>query len=1262
MHTRSKGSIALGLAIATVLLGVYLIGGRQSVQNGSTNVISPTSSKQKTISFGSTAGTPSSYTEDGLIVKANSGGHLHLQDSNSDGSIDLMNHGGSSSPYQFRLTSGALFTVESFDVVRVQFGVTAKFLAFKSAEDVIIEIITVTKTGKVTLGTSNWTNIQSFNWSVTSAGSGTQAAIDNLVVFLGTKPTISSLSPSSTVAGGGPFDLTVTGNHFQDGAVVRWNGSSRTTTFVNSTTLVARITDSDIATAGTADISVRNPDLGASQSVTFTINNPLPKISSLSPSSATAGGTGFTLTVSRTETHDGTAFVPTSVVRWNGSDRPTTFVNNTQLTASITAADIATAGTATVTVFNPAPGGGTSNEAIFTINNPVPEITSLSPNSATAGGQGFTLTVSGSRFVTASKVNWNGSERQTTFLSSSQLQAAIPASDISAAATALVTVVNPAPGGGASNAVQFTIAAELVPRIDTLNPSSVTAGSSSFTVAINGANFESAHVVQWNGTDQSTTFVNSTQLTITVTAEMVALAGTAVLTVRHPISGAISNSALFTINNPTPQISSLDPLSATAGETGFQLTINGTGFVPSSLVTWNGSARTATFVSSTRLTVSIATTDVATSGTVTVAVINPEPGGGTATASFTVNSPVPSITQITPSTATVGGSAFTLTVNGSGFLTNSKVKWNGSERTTTFIGSTQLTALIPASDISSAGTAIITVENPTPGGGVSNPATFTIGNPAPKLLSLSPASAPAAAATFTLTVNGSDFVAGSTVKWNGSNRSTTFQNSTRLLAAIPASDLTASGTASVTVVTPSPGGGTSNALPFTIAAQFLYFPLLVSDSAVFTGFALANSSDSTIDPTFEAFTNDGDPLETLIPPGSLSPKHQIAKLTQELFPDTTAGWFRVSLPGSAGSLKGFFLHGRSDLSTIDGVEASDQLSTDLIFSLVGKSGAGESQIILVNPNSTDATLRVELFGPSGSTGLIKQNTPLAKRSRMEKTISQLFDDANISALYPNDAASGQLYLRVQSDIGLFGVHTFAERTSTTDFVALRGQDANSEAGEKLYFAHAAEGEGYETLVSLVNLKSGTANVSITLVLDDGTRQTVSRPIQPSAIFRFKLAELFSIINTNRIQVGYVEASSDGQLLGNVTFRHRLKGATAALPGQKTPSPLLTFSHVAVQDVALTSNGWLTGVALLNPTSNTATIKITVRKTDGTVAGVRENLTLGPGKRLSRLLAELVREVKNQAGGYIVVESTQPLFGFELFGDWQLNKLAAVPAQ
>jgi 6-phosphogluconolactonase (cycloisomerase 2 family) len=278
-------------------------------------------------------------------------------------------------------------------------------------------------------------------------------------------PTITAISPTSAVAGGASgFTLTVNGTNFVSASVVNFAGTARTTTLVSSTQLTATIPAAATASAGTAAVIVTNPAPGGgtSNAVNFTISasNPVPTITTISPASAVAGSpAGFMLTV------NGTNFVAASLVTFGGTTRTTTFVTSTQLTASIDAAAIAAPGTMTVTVTNPAPGGGTSNPVNFTISggpNPVPTISSLSPNVATFGGPAFTLTVydtvGNPSFVPGSVIRWNGTDRLTAFGSSFRLTAQIPASDIAATGTAAVAVFNPAPGGGVSNSLTFTIA------------------------------------------------------------------------------------------------------------------------------------------------------------------------------------------------------------------------------------------------------------------------------------------------------------------------------------------------------------------------------------------------------------------------------------------------------------------------------------------------------------------------------------------------------------------------------------------------------------------------------------------------------------------------------------------------------------------------------------------------------------------------------------------------------------------------------------
>jgi hypothetical protein len=79
----------------------------------------------------------------------------------------------------------------------------------------------------------------------------------------------------------------------------------------------------------------------------------------------------------------------------------------------------------------------------------MPAIAELSPDSATAGGAGFMLTVNGSNFGTKAIVNWNGTAQtaNTTYVSGNQLTVAVPASLIEATGTVSISVTNPATAG-----------------------------------------------------------------------------------------------------------------------------------------------------------------------------------------------------------------------------------------------------------------------------------------------------------------------------------------------------------------------------------------------------------------------------------------------------------------------------------------------------------------------------------------------------------------------------------------------------------------------------------------------------------------------------------------------------------------------------------------------------------------------------------------------------------------------------------------------
>lgn len=537
--------------------------------------------------------------------------------------------------------------------------------------------------------------------------------------------------------------------------------------------------------------------------------NPAPVATSLAPPSIAVGSAGFTLTV------NGSGFVNGSTVQWNGNSRTTNFVSATQLTAAIPASDLTTAATASVTVVSPAPGGGTSAALTFGVNNPTPVVTTISPNTATTGSAGITLTVNGTGFVSGSTIRWNNSNRATTFVSGTQLTAQIPASDLATAGIPSVTVVTPAPGGGTSNATPFTIT-NGIPAITALNPTSIAAGSSTFTLTVTGTGFINGSTVLWNGNDRPTNFVSGTQLTATIAANDVAAVGNANVSVVTPSpGGGTSNVLSFAINAPTLTIATLTPNAAIAGSAGFTLTVTGSGFLNGATVRWNGSNRTTTFVSGTQLTAQIPASDITVAGTASVSVAAAS-GGVSNSLSFTINNPAPTIGGLSPASATAGSNGITLTVNGTGFVGGSTVRWNGSARATTFVSATQLTAAIPASDLTASGSAEITVANAAPGGGVSNASSFSILNGVPVLSTLSPNTVLVGGAAFTLTVNGSGFVSGVSARVNGQTRTATLVSATQLTVSINATDIQTAGTVSITAVNPVPGGGESNALSLAV--------------------------------------------------------------------------------------------------------------------------------------------------------------------------------------------------------------------------------------------------------------------------------------------------------------------------------------------------------------------------------------------------------------------------------------------------------------
>jgi hypothetical protein len=448
----------------------------------------------------------------------------------------------------------------------------------------------------------------------------------------------------------------------------------------------------------------------------------VPEVDGVSPDHATVGSVGPSVIVS------GNNFVARSIVQLDGAPLATTFVSATELRATIPTSKLASVGALRLSVGTSPPGGGASKEVFFEVENPVAALTSLSPLSVVAGAGTTTLHLTGSGFVDGAKVVFGATDLATTFGSPTSLEAVIPASLLASSGSAPVKVVNPPPGGGDSTTIAFTVSNPDA-AIQSVTPPTCAIGAAAIPLVVKGSGYVAASTVLFNGTSLSTTFVSAGELHASVPASSLDVAGDFPVVVSNPPpGGGLTAPYAFHVLYPAPQASSLSPSSAVAGAAPTQVTVTGSGFFPASQITFDGAPAATTYVDATHVRATLSSAQLASGGVVLVRVANPSPGGGASAATaFTVNNPAPAISSLSPSSVTAGSGDRAITVLGSGFLASSVVRANGQSLATTFVTSSQLSAIVPSSQLVNPGSVAITVVNAAPGGGVSAARSLVVG-------------------------------------------------------------------------------------------------------------------------------------------------------------------------------------------------------------------------------------------------------------------------------------------------------------------------------------------------------------------------------------------------------------------------------------------------------------------------------------------------------------------------------------------------------
>ena len=276
---------------------------------------------------------------------------------------------------------------------------------------------------------------------------------------------ITSVAPASIVQGATNLGLVVRGSGFTSKSQMRVNGEHRPTTFMSSSEIRASLLPLDVVAPRSSRVAVFTPSVGTTRELVLTVTAPVVapappmSVSSLEPASAIPGTTsGANLAVR------GAGFTNGMVMRWNGVDRPTSILLSSVISALVRPGDLASPGTANVTVYDPATGTETP-AAVFYIDasrSGVPRIGSLGQNTAIAG-TAFGTAINGEGFVFGSVVRVNGvalPPNQITYNAARIIGMQLTAAMIPTPGAYRITVFNPGPSGGESSAVTLTVNAQ----------------------------------------------------------------------------------------------------------------------------------------------------------------------------------------------------------------------------------------------------------------------------------------------------------------------------------------------------------------------------------------------------------------------------------------------------------------------------------------------------------------------------------------------------------------------------------------------------------------------------------------------------------------------------------------------------------------------------------------------------------------------------------------------------------------------------------
>jgi hypothetical protein len=260
-------------------------------------------------------------------------------------------------------------------------------------------------------------------------------------------------------------------------------------------------------------------------------------------------------------------------------------------------------------------------------------------------------------------------------------------------------------------------------------------------------------------------------------------------------------------------------------------------------------------------------------------------------------------------------------------------------------------------------------------------------------------------------------------------------------------------------------------------------------------------------------------------------------------------------------------------------------------------------------------------------------------------------------MFPSADMAQARYLRIRtSGAPVASTAIIRKFQVPSESAVVNGINAGSRA--EMIFPHIVNGvltdADYSTMIGITNLSSSAQTVTMTLYPDDGAAIEVTRSVSANGALREPVSNLFNL--ASRFLTGWVRVTGTAPITGFAAYADGAAGSLAVVPAG-TPQPNLFFSHIAAGPPQ-----WQTGLALLNAGDIPANVEIFAVHPSGSLIGSRV-ITIDAGKKIAKVIHELIPETRGVNGGYVYVRSTNGvgLSGIELFYTEDLKVLANVAA-